>query len=217
MMLHWNALPENGRLVLERLQRLPMLRHAYLAGGTGLALQLGHRISRDLDFFTEKRHITLSEPSRLLAELRRVGPFSIRSESEGILHGQLLKVHISIVPHPFRLLQRTQTLGFIRLAGMEEIAAMKLRALLSRGAKRDFFDVAAVLEGTATLRRLMTLADRKYPGSRDLPHQTQKGLVDWAQAEHDADPRMLWPGWTWEEVKRRLEREARRLARRTLG
>ena len=46
------ALPHHVQELLRRLGRLPAIAPFYLAGGSAIALHLGHRISVDLDFFT---------------------------------------------------------------------------------------------------------------------------------------------------------------------
>lgn len=48
---HWEALPPNAAEVLKHLANTTPLEPFYLAGGTALALRLGHRVSVDLDFF----------------------------------------------------------------------------------------------------------------------------------------------------------------------
>ncbi|MEK7764666.1 MAG: nucleotidyl transferase AbiEii/AbiGii toxin family protein [bacterium] len=217
MVPHWEVLTGNGRKVLEGLSAMPMSRHCFLAGGTGLALQIGHRVSHDLDLFTDARHVTLTDRGRLLSELRRIGRFTIHQESDGVVLGELLRVKVSFVPHPYRLVTRPARLGRLRVAGPREIGAMKIAAILSRGAKRDFIDLAAILERSSTLRDLITLAGRRYPGSHDLTLQVTRALVDFGLADAQTNPHMLWPGWTWDVVKERLEREARRLGNRLLS
>ena len=41
--------------VLKSLMEMPILKNHRLVGGTSLALQIGHRISIDIDLFSEKK------------------------------------------------------------------------------------------------------------------------------------------------------------------
>jgi len=87
----------------------------------------------------------------------------------------------------------------VRLASMEDIALMKLDALLSRAMRKVFYDLYFICQ-KIPLRRLLDLAPQKYPSVRDFETQTVKRLIYFENAEQDADSIMLQP-ITWAAVK----------------
>ena len=87
----------------------------------------------------------------------------------------------------------------VRLASMEDIALMKLDALLSRAMRKDFYDLYFICQ-KIPLRRLLDLAPQKYPSMRDFESQAVKRLIYFKNAEQDVDPMMRLPV-TWAAVK----------------
>ncbi len=88
-----NTLAPKTALLLKKLQNLPWLRSFYLAGGTALALQYGHRQSIDLDFFTKKNIAT----APLVKKLERVGAFKITNQEKNTLEGILNDVNMGLI------------------------------------------------------------------------------------------------------------------------
>jgi hypothetical protein len=87
----------------------------------------------------------------------------------------------------------------LRLASVEDIALMKLDALLSRAARKDFYDLYFICQNMS-LKRLLDLAPQKYPFVRDFEAQVVKRLVFFENAENDIDTPLLEPV-TWQAVK----------------
>ena len=71
-------LSKKAKANLETLKKEGLLKDFYLAGGTGLALQLKHRVSLDFDFFTKKG----INPQVLAQKIKKLGKFSIEKEAE---------------------------------------------------------------------------------------------------------------------------------------
>jgi hypothetical protein len=107
---------------LKKAAGLPQISDFYLAGGSAAALYLGHRVSVDLDFFTE---IGLYQPEPLIQSLQRVGNLSLQQQSRGTLFGLLDGVQISFFSYPYPLLEKPESLEGIRIAGLTDIALMK--------------------------------------------------------------------------------------------
>ena len=91
------------------------------------------------------------------------------------------------------------------LATVAEIAAMKLVAVMTRCAKKDFFDLVAIGESGITLQQMVNAARRMYDGfDAALPH-LRRALVYFDEAETDPDP-LSTSGLAWDDVKRRIQR-----------
>ena len=119
-------------------------RQMYLAGGTSVALQLGHRRSVDLDWFSSQ---TIADPMALARDLRSADvPFETGSVERGTLHGQVLGVPVSLLEFGYPLLRPPVVWPEVncQLASLVDLAAMKLVAIAQRGSKKDFFDIYAL-------------------------------------------------------------------------
>jgi hypothetical protein len=183
----------------------------YLAGGTAAALQLGHRISVDLDFFT-------SEPldaRQLLQRARRVGTFDLQTESQGTLIGTLQGARVSFFNYPYPLLEPTPSLCGVRIASLVDIGLMKLTAASQRGSRKDFVDLFFICRQVKPLSELLALLSEKYQGVKySLPHLL-RSLVYFDDAEAEPMPHMLKP-MRWAQVKRFFEKEVAVVAKGVL-
>ena len=95
----------------------------------------------------------------------------------------------------------------IRLAGMKDIAAMKIAAITNRGSKKDFVDIYFLLKHFS-IKEIMDLYHEKYPdGSAFL---ACKSLLYFDDAENQVMPKMLIPT-NWKEVKERIIAEVKQL------
>lgn len=97
-----------------------------------------------------------------------------------------------------------------RLASIEDIALMKLDALLARADRKDFYDLYFICQ-KIPLRKIFDLAPQKYPSTRDFETQTVKRLVYFENAESDPDPQLLSP-ITWQQVKEYFIRLSKQIA-----
>ena len=86
------ALSRQTLLALEKLGKSKVLLKAYLAGGTALALQIGHRKSIDLDFFTNK----VFNEKVLIKKLEELGRFEKEEMAQRTVLGKFMKVKFSI-------------------------------------------------------------------------------------------------------------------------
>jgi len=109
----------------------------YLAGGTALALQLGHRTSIDLDFYRSKKFQAGEITRALITSLPKIKIIGI---AEGTIFG--------------------------KLASIEDIAAMKVAAVIQRGTQRDFIDIYYLLK-KYSLKKIISLTLKKYPGYQE--------------------------------------------------
>lgn len=206
--MHVEAISEEVQTSLELVSRTPLAGAFYLAGGTGVALHLGHRHSYDLDFFSPKP-FEKGDPRRFLAP---VGQLAVEQEDEGTFLGVLNGVRVSFFIYPYHLLASPAMLGSIQVAALEDLAVMKLDAIASRGKKRDFIDLYFICQDVMGLGEILPLVERKYAGVTYNFVHLLKSLMYFEDADADPMPQMLRPV-TWPDVRRFFEREAQDLFR----
>ena len=203
--MHPEILEGPQKSALAQLDRAPLPTDFYLAGGTALALHLGHRRSVDLDFFTQGPF----ENETLLARLRRIGEIRVERNEPGTFRGQLGGVQIGFIRYDYSLLDAPIKPDFgPRVAGTRDIACMKLSAIMGRGTRRDFVDLYAVCRQGVSLREVYGWFQQKYAGISYDPYHLAKSLVYFVEAEKEPIPVMLHP-IRWDEVQEFFLRESR--------
>lgn len=196
----------NTKKALAILGKSHLMENAYLGGGTACALQLGHRISVDLDFFTTEEF----DAREFSQSLKRVGKFKTDRQSWGTLLGTLEEVRFSIFVYKYPVLYPYKHIFNINILDLRDIAAMKIDAISTRGLKRDFADLYFICQKGISLKESLSFYNRKYGKlSSNLVH-IQKSLVYFVDAEISPMPKMLKP-CKWEEVKRFFEKEVKRI------
>ncbi|MBU4480845.1 nucleotidyl transferase AbiEii/AbiGii toxin family protein, partial [Patescibacteria group bacterium] len=174
------------------------MKNAYLAGGTALALQLGHRVSYDLDFFTNKKF----KAQIFLNKISQFKSYKHERLDWGTILGKLGDVKFSLFYYSYPLLEKPFNYEGIGIAGTKDIAAMKLAAISERGAKRDFIDLYFILQ-TLSLIEVFNLYDKKYKKlSSNLIH-IRKSLTYFADADKDNMPDMI-KRVSWKEITPRI-------------
>jgi hypothetical protein len=206
-----NTLPPKARRLLKQLGQEPLVTYFYLAGGSAVALYLGHRVSVDLDFFTPQDDY---EAEPLVQRLQAIGPLSIQQQSRGTLIGSLSGVRVSFLIYPYPLLGKLAELEGVPVAGLLDIALMKLIAVSQRGTKRDFIDLYFICQHGYRLDGLLSRIPDKYQAVSYSAYHLLRAMTYFADAEEDEPPRMLVP-FDWSEVKRFFEDEVRRLMRQS--
>lgn len=146
-------------------------RELYLGGGTAVAVHLGHRESRDLDFFFHQT-VDLGEIKKLIGGL---GAFAATHESEGTLKGLFGGTKIEFFDASgVNLLAEPTVVAGLAVASLQDLMAMKIKVMAERGEMRDYFDVKAIDEnGSVSLEEGVELYMRRYgidPSSDALPH-----------------------------------------------
>ncbi len=186
----------------------------YLAGGTGLALWLGHRVSLDLDLFSSASVPGAGERQELIEALARSGPLSILDFKDGTCHLLLGKTNVSLFRYRYRLLDPTSEWRRLSVASVRDIAAMKVSAVVGRGARKDFLDLYVVCKeiGLATV---LEACKARFPDHHDFLAQSVRALVYFDDAEKEPMPRLLRE-ISWPAVRTYFEREIRRILRQRL-
>jgi hypothetical protein len=174
----------------------------YLAGGTAIAIWLGHRESVDLDWFTPEE---ITDPLGLAETLKAGGlGFEASGVANGTLHGRAEEVKLSFLEYRYPLLRPLVDWPEYgcELASLEDLACMKLSAISSRGAKKDFIDLYALGTAYFTLAGMLELYQQKF-ATTDLLH-VLASLTYFDDAELETTPKLHWE-LDWEEVKRKVK------------
>lgn len=190
--------------LLKKLQSNKALHNLVLVGGTSLALQIGHRISIDIDLFG-KIDISTIELNKLLSSYGEIVKIQ---QTDNIHIFTLNGVKTDIVNYSYPWIRQHISSGGLRLASKEDIAAMKLSAITGRGTKKDFVDLYFLLR-YFTLSEMLAFYEEKYAdGSTFL---VLRSLSYFDDAEEDPMPRML-SKVTWKNVKSTIVDEIKKLS-----
>ena len=206
-MIHPAVLPEPQMACLRQLAPIATALDFYLAGGTAVALHLGHRRSMDFDWFANRFP---GQPVDLQASFaaRGIG-LEPTALAERTVHGQIAGVKVSFLefrPPLLEPLVEWPALG-CRLASCPDLAAMKLHAVAQRGTKKDFIDIHA-LAGQMSLRRMLDCYQQRF-GVADTS-RLLASLCFFDDAEGEPMPTMLVP-LAWETVKRDVQAMVRQI------
>lgn len=208
MNLHGEILAERQKKALRLLGPSLADSDFYLAGGTAIALYFGHRRSVDLDWFIET---SLADPLLWADELRRRGvPFETGQVAQGTLYGSVHGVLVSFLEFRYPLLDSLSLWSDYgcRLAGLRDLACMKLSAITQRGSRKDFIDLYALLQSGLALAEMLSWYREKFQ-VKDIGHVLY-ALVYFDDADAERMPRMVWKV-RWPEIKASISAEVKGL------
>jgi len=198
---HLEALTRDLKDVLREIGPFMSEKGLYLGGGTALAVYLGHRVSVDLDWFTEK---PLQDPLNFAQELKDNGnPLVVTQVDRGTLHGSVHGVNVSFLEYRYPLLVPTNRWPEFHcfLASPDDIACMKLSAIAQRGSKRDFIDLYAIVKTYRNFGEVLDLYKKRY-AVEDIGHVLY-GLAYFDDADREKTPMMLWDV-EWDAIKENI-------------
>lgn len=202
------AVSKSLRQNLEILGKWPPIKDFYLAGGTAVALQIGHRISEDLDFFSRHEF----EVDKLIIFLSEKGQFELDKKLEDTILGSFNGLRVSFFYYPYKLLEGFLQYGSINLASLIDIACMKIDSISSRGLKRDFVDLYFILRQISkNLNEILELFKKRYEGIEYNLHHIKKSLVYFENADNEPDPDMLVSDFSWNSIKDFFQSEIKNL------
>lgn len=204
-MLYTSTVEPRTLAILKGLFELEFLNGFYLVGGTNLSLRYGHRISVDLDLFSTKEFLN---EDLIVAIEEKFPQFTYRGNTNKIgVFGFIDDVKIDFVRHHyFKQIDTPILIDGIKLFGDKDIMAMKVFAILKRGAKKDFWDVAELLE-KYTISDFVSAFEKKYP-SNTIPISVPYALTYFEDADESEDPISL-KGQTWESVQAIIQKAVR--------
>ena len=196
-MLHLETLEPGALAILKRLMAVPALQDYSLVGRTALALRYGHRLSVDLDLFSERK----MDHAKVLKGLSKEfgGDFEYKpSKATWAVFCRVAGVKVDVVRYPHTRIAEVVEIDGIRLYDDVDIAPMKLQAILGRGKKKDFWDLHELLKAHG-LQWIMDKHAIKYPNHMlaiSIPH----AITYFVDAEYSDDPVSL-KGQTWDAIK----------------
>lgn len=202
--LHWNTVSPLLKNILLDLMQEELFLPFRLVGGTALSLQIGHRMSVDIDMFTDAEYGSIDFDS-IKFFLKNKYAFYSSSPIDLVAFGTYFKIGYSEKDCVKIDLYYTDDFVFeeivvdeIRMASIEEIIAMKLDVVLRGGRKKDFWDLHYFLEKTA-IDEMISFFQKRYPHNDDwikIKHM----ITDFTAADLDFEPNCLLSK-NWEFIK----------------
>lgn len=212
--LHFDILPKATMKAFRACASMPLFSRQdwYLAGGTALALQAGHRRSVDLDFFTKRSKFDEKKIEEILSAK---GEWITTAMSSGTLYGEFFGGKISLISYPFfKPTHPMVTFGNVSLLSPTDIAVMKIIAISQRGRKRDFFDLFWLCQNALSLNDIIVNVKSKYT-VRQNPAHILKSLVYFDDAENDPNPVVFFEA-DWDNVKTFFQKEIPMLTKKII-
>ncbi len=202
-MLHRKTIEPNTLSLIFSLQSKLYTQNFILVGDTALALQLGHRTSGDIDFFTNKRFDVIELLTALQIDYR----VSIRNQMKHAILVDINSVKTDFVFQPSHIIETPVEIENIRMASLKEIAAMKIGAITARGRRRDFIDIYCLLEHFS-LEEMLNFFLQKYKDA--TLELVIRSLFYFIDADNDLEANCFFD-YKWENVKKKIKLETSKL------
>lgn len=203
-MLHLETLTPEALDLLRRIQSRPEFKDTRLVGGAALGLHFGHRTSLDLDLFGKWE----PTPPLELALSKCAGRVVKEGGDERLQFFSADGIKIDCVTYPYDWLKPAVDAEGLRIAAVEDIAAMKIAAATNRGTRKDFVDIYFILR-QYPLDVILDWYAAKYPDGN--LYLVLRSLVYFDDAEMEPMPNVLEP-LDWESVKRLISDSVKALA-----
>ena len=187
--------------LIKSLQSKPYLQGFYLASGTALALNLGHRKSIDIDLFSNFSF----DASELLEQIHQDFPYQLFFTASSTLKGSIENINVDILAHRYPLLGNPDVILGITMLSAPDIIAMKLNAIsTSCQRSKDFIDIYYLLNNY-NLAEMLEFYQKKYT-QKNLSF-ILKSLIYFDDVDLAAWPVLIEnPTLKWVDVKRRMEK-----------
>ncbi|MBK8053568.1 MAG: nucleotidyl transferase AbiEii/AbiGii toxin family protein [Saprospiraceae bacterium] len=204
-MLHLETVEPGTFSILKELMTLSTLQDFSLVGGTALSLKYGHRISVDLDLFTNSKFDNIVIIEQLKSHFGSTVVIEQKPPKFGIFcYIDNIKVDIVRFPHP--LIRPIVEEDGVRMYSLEDIVAMKVQAILGRAKKKDFWDIAELLQHYS-VAQFESFHKEKY-STQNLLITVPQAIVYFDDAEDSEEPVSL-KGQTWKKVKKAISTKVR--------
>ena len=203
--LHWETVTPLLKKVLDILMAEKIFAFFRLVGGTNLSLRYGHRLSVDIDLFTDAKYGSLDY--RIFEKfLREHFPFyecndptSIVGFGRGYYIGKSADEYIKLdLMYTDPVLEEAETIDGIRLASVKDIIAMKMNVVSRGGRKKDFWDLHLLLK-EYSLAEMFAFHARRHEWEHNAEELLEK-FTDFTEADTLPDPVCLL-GKDWDEIK----------------
>ncbi|OGZ78203.1 MAG: hypothetical protein A2528_00070 [Candidatus Staskawiczbacteria bacterium RIFOXYD2_FULL_37_9] len=208
-----NVLSENAKKSLAILGQSGILKNAYMAGGTALALQIGHRLSYDFDFFTTEEF----DATLLTQKINKLIPnFNLDRTDWGTILGSINNTRFSLFFYTYPILFESSEFSGVAIVNIKDIAAMKIAAISDRGSKKDFIDLYFIVEveKILSLKECLELYDKKFQALKQNKTHILKSLNYFDDADKEAELKMIKPV-QWKKVKLFFQKEIKKISEET--
>jgi hypothetical protein len=184
-LLHKETVSNNTLELIQKLQSDVFFEKFTLVGGTALALQIGHRISIDIDFFTREAFDQQGMLQHLEREYRFQEQYSHTNTLKGIING----VFVDLLRHDYKYIAEPMNIMGMRLASKQDIAAMKVNAITGNGTRvKDFIDIYFLLK-EFSFSEIIGFYKKKYDSRNDF--HAVKSLTYFEDIDADVWPKMV--------------------------
>lgn len=212
-MLYYNTVNQTLKSILDFLMKADEFKDFCLVGGTALSLQLGHRVSIDIDLFTDVTYGSIDfqkiddflEQNFSFTEHLSILPALGKSYRIGNSKTDFIKLDVFYTDN---FISKKVEKDSIRMANLKDIIAMKLEVIQNKGRKKDFWDLHKLLE-KHNLSEMIDLHQKRYPYNHNRK-LIINNLTDFSLAEQEPTPECL-EGKYWEIIKMDFEEEVERL------
>ena len=180
----------------------------YLAGGTALALQIGHRTSIDFDFYSQRRF----DPPDLYKKIETVFKEAVQktAQEKNTLFCTVNKVDFSFFWYEYPLIQPLKLIKKVPVASLEDITAMKLIAISHRPVKRDYIDIFYLLR-VFNLEKMFSFVKKKYPNFNQYFSLRALTYFDDVKDKEDKRPiKILDKNFSWKKAKQKIFEEVKK-------
>ncbi len=167
-------------------------------GGTALSLQIGHRRSIDIDLFSSSPF----DVEEKVLFLQKAFDYNNLNRFKNSLLGSIRNIKVDIISHQYRWLHPAITEEGIRMAGLEDIAAMKLNAIMGNGSRlKDYVDIA-FLSSCFSLQEMLDFFEAKYPHNNSM--MALKSLNWFEDINFDIDIQYIKENISWDIIHSRI-------------
>lgn len=201
-----NSLPQITKKLFIQLSKEDFLNNFYLSGGTALSLQLNHRQSDDLDFFSQEEF----NYQQLLDLLTKFGKSENVFIDKGTLNLYLDKIKLQFLHYPYKLLDPFLYYEKIKISSILDIACTKLITISDRESKKDFIDLYFLLK-QFSLAQILNSLSKKYSKTNYNQIHILKSLSYFDQADAEPSPRMI-EAISWSQIKGTIKQKVQKYA-----
>jgi len=195
--LNMEAVSSSLFQLLVKLMDTDELKDFYLVGGTALALYLAHRRSNDIDLFTTKKF----DSQLISAKLERMFRLKNVIQEANTVRGFVDDIKVELFTHDYHMIEEIPVIEGIRIAGLSDLVAMKLNAIAGRGSKKDFWDIAYLLDHFS-FKEMVSYFEKKYPNANKW--HLIKSMTYFQDADNELTEIIDLKKITWDEVKYKI-------------
>ena len=197
-MLHRETVEPRLFELTQQLCQQPLLDGFVLVGGTALSLQLGHRQSIDIDLFSAEAF----DVEEIVQFLQKHFDYFNQMRFKNSLLGNIGNIKLDIISHQYAWLYPSIDTESIRMAGLEDIVAMKLNAIMGNGSRlKDYVDIA-YLSSRFSLQQMLDFFETKYPQNNSM--MAFKSLSWFNDLNFDVEIRYVNNKMNWEKIHHRI-------------